>query len=89
MFDIQGNKIKFHESSSEWIRSFDLTGIKCLIVCRGPVRKEAMDVFCSRKKIALSIRWHLPLSLEISVLSIISTGLPIIWDLGKKKKIKL
>ena len=45
MFDIQGNKIKFHESSSEWIRSFDLTGIKCLIVCRGPVRKEAMDVF--------------------------------------------
>lgn len=45
MFDNQGNKIKFHESSSEWIRSFDLTGIKCLIVCRGPVRKEAMDVF--------------------------------------------
>lgn len=45
MFDIAGKKGKFHESSSEWIRSFDLTGIKCLIVCRGPVRKEAMDVF--------------------------------------------
>ena len=45
MFDIQGNKSKFHESTSEWVRQFDLTSIKCLIVCRGPVRKEAMDVF--------------------------------------------
>lgn len=45
MLDIHNNKIKFHESNSEWIRSFSLESIKCLIVCRGPVRKEAMDVF--------------------------------------------
>lgn len=37
--------LKFHESHSEWVRSFDLRPIKCLIVCRGPVRKEAMEVF--------------------------------------------
>lgn len=37
--------MKYHESDSAWIRSFDLRSIKCLIVCRGPVRKEAMDVF--------------------------------------------
>ncbi len=45
MIDSKDIKIKFHESSSEWIRSFSLTAIKCLIVCRGPVRKEAMDIF--------------------------------------------
>ncbi len=45
MIDINNNKIKFHESSSNWIRNFSLKAIKCLIVCRGPVRKEAMDVF--------------------------------------------
>lgn len=45
MLDINNKKIKFHESESEWIRSFSLKPIKCLIVCRGPVRKEAMDVF--------------------------------------------
>jgi acetyl/propionyl-CoA carboxylase alpha subunit len=36
---------RFHESSSPWLRSLSLQSIKCLIVCRGPVRKEAMDVF--------------------------------------------
>lgn len=45
MIDVNGNKIRFDESSSEWIRSFSVKEIKCLIVCRGPVRKEAMDVF--------------------------------------------
>jgi acetyl/propionyl-CoA carboxylase alpha subunit len=45
MIDINNHKIKFHESSSNWIRAFSLKAIKCLIVCRGPVRKEAMDVF--------------------------------------------
>jgi len=45
MIDKNGNKVRFHESNSEWIRSFSLKDIKCLIVCRGPVRKEAMDVF--------------------------------------------
>lgn len=38
-------KIKFQDSDSEWIRSFSILDIKCLIVCRGPVRKEAMDIF--------------------------------------------
>jgi biotin carboxylase len=36
---------RFGDSPSAWVRSFDLTSIKCLIVCRGPVRKEAMAVF--------------------------------------------
>jgi len=45
MFDFEGNNLKFHDSSNDWIRSFALDSIKCLIVCRGPVRKEAMEVF--------------------------------------------
>jgi len=32
-------------SSSAWVRSFSCTDLKPLIVCRGPIRKEAMDVF--------------------------------------------
>src|SRR5919205_161676 len=32
-------------SSSEWVRSFASEDLKPLIVCRGPIRKEAMDVF--------------------------------------------
>ena len=43
MLDRNGNPIKAHESDSEWIRSFDVSDIKCLVVCRGPVRKEAFD----------------------------------------------
>jgi len=45
MLDKNLNRIKFQDSSSEWIRSFTVESIKCLIVCRGPVRKETMDVF--------------------------------------------
>jgi acetyl/propionyl-CoA carboxylase alpha subunit len=37
--------VPFHESDSEWLRSFSLQSVKCLVVCRGPVRKEAFDVF--------------------------------------------
>ncbi len=33
------------QSSSEWIRSFSCADLKPLIVCRGPIRKEAMDVY--------------------------------------------
>ena len=33
------------DSSSPWVRQFDCTHIKPLIICRGPIRKEAMDVF--------------------------------------------
>ena len=36
---------RFHEAESRWLRSLSLVEMKCLIVCRGPVRKEAMDVF--------------------------------------------
>jgi len=33
------------ESSSTWVRSFAADDMKVLIVCRGPIRKEAIDVF--------------------------------------------
>ena len=33
------------ESPSEWVRSFSCVDLKPLIVCRGPIRKEALDVF--------------------------------------------
>jgi biotin carboxylase len=33
------------QSSSAWARSFATEDLKPLIVCRGPIRKEAMDVF--------------------------------------------
>ena len=33
------------KSSSEWVRSFSCKDLKPLIICRGPIRKEAMDVF--------------------------------------------
>jgi acetyl/propionyl-CoA carboxylase alpha subunit len=36
---------KLSESSSEWVRSFSCEDLKPLIVCRGPIRKEAMDVY--------------------------------------------
>lgn len=32
-------------SHSNWIKQFDCTHIRPLIICRGPIRKEAMDVF--------------------------------------------
>ncbi len=45
MLNRNGEKIRAHESDSEWIRSFDVSDVKCLVVCRGPVRKEAFKVF--------------------------------------------
>ena len=30
---------------SAWIQSFDCSGMRPLIICRGPIRKEAIDVF--------------------------------------------
>ncbi|MDX1505371.1 MAG: biotin/lipoyl-containing protein [Spongiibacter sp.] len=33
------------KSASEWVRSFSCKDMKPLIICRGPIRKEAMDVF--------------------------------------------
>jgi D-alanine-D-alanine ligase-like ATP-grasp enzyme len=31
--------------SSDWVKQFDCSGIRSLIICRGPIRKEAIDVF--------------------------------------------
>ena len=45
MRDAKGNPARFHESSSEWLRSFSLLDLKVLVVCRGPVRQEAFEVF--------------------------------------------
>lgn len=36
---------KLANHSSNWVKSFDCTHIRPLIICRGPIRKEAMDVF--------------------------------------------
>jgi acetyl/propionyl-CoA carboxylase alpha subunit len=36
---------KLGKSTSEWVRSFSCENLKPLIVCRGPIRKEAMDVY--------------------------------------------
>jgi acetyl/propionyl-CoA carboxylase alpha subunit len=33
------------DSPSAWVRSFSCEDLRPLIVCRGPIRKEAMDVF--------------------------------------------
>lgn len=33
------------QAASEWVRSFSCVDMKPLIICRGPIRKEAMDVF--------------------------------------------
>ncbi len=36
---------RFDQSASEWIRSFSVAHLKVLVVCRGPVRMEAFQVF--------------------------------------------
>ena len=36
---------KLSNSPSTWVRSFSCEDLKPLIICRGPIRKEAMDVF--------------------------------------------
>lgn len=36
---------RLSQSSSEWARSFSCEDLCPLIVCRGPIRKEAMDVY--------------------------------------------
>ncbi len=33
------------KSTSDWVRGFSCKDMKPLIICRGPIRKEAMDVF--------------------------------------------
>ncbi len=36
---------RLKNADSEWVRSFSCEDLKPLIVCRGPIRKEAMDVY--------------------------------------------
>lgn len=36
---------RLSQSDSAWVRSFACEDLKPLIVCRGPIRKEAMDVY--------------------------------------------
>lgn len=36
---------RLSQSDSAWVRSFSCEDLKPLIVCRGPIRKEAMDVY--------------------------------------------
>lgn len=36
---------RYRASSSAWVSSFSCSHLSVLIVCRGPIRKEAMDVF--------------------------------------------
>jgi acetyl/propionyl-CoA carboxylase alpha subunit len=36
---------RLSQSTSEWVRSFACEDMRPLIICRGPIRKEAMDVF--------------------------------------------
>ncbi len=36
---------RFRDANSDWVRSFACDEVKCLVVCRGPVRKEAFEVF--------------------------------------------
>ena len=49
--DYYSNKPLIHrdrrlaESPSAWVRSFACEEMQPLIVCRGPIRKEAMDVY--------------------------------------------
>ncbi|MGK0499831.1 MAG: acetyl/propionyl-CoA carboxylase alpha subunit [Oceanicoccus sp.] len=39
------NNRKLSGAKSEWVRGFSCEHMKPLIICRGPIRKEAMDVF--------------------------------------------
>ncbi len=38
-------KREFSSTASEWVRCFGCEDMQPLIICRGPIRKEAMDVF--------------------------------------------
>ncbi len=45
MLDREGVSRRFADCESPWLRSFSLDGLKVLVVCRGPVRLEAFQVF--------------------------------------------
>ncbi|MBF0238304.1 MAG: biotin carboxylase [SAR324 cluster bacterium] len=37
--------LKWSSKQSAWSKSFTFEHVKCLIVCRGPIRKEAIEIF--------------------------------------------
>ncbi len=45
MLDENQELRSYADADSDWVRSFDLSAIKCLVVCRGPVRLEAFEIF--------------------------------------------
>jgi len=45
MPELASQRPPFHECDSPWLRSFSLADMKVLVVCRGPVRQEAFEVF--------------------------------------------
>ncbi len=45
MLDSNLTQGRFDQAESEWLRSFSLAALKVLVVCRGPVRLEAFQVF--------------------------------------------
>ncbi len=45
MLDSNFRSQRYEDADSEWVSGFGLGRVKCLIVCRGPVRKEAMEIF--------------------------------------------
>ena len=55
-------KIRYLHDENQFVRSFACNHISILIVCRGPIRKEAMDVFES-----LGVRYGILLSEKDSV----------------------
>ncbi|MFT4571185.1 MAG: biotin carboxylase, partial [Candidatus Binatia bacterium] len=45
MIDSNNNRIAAEKAATSWVRGFSLADVKCLIVCRGPVRREAINTF--------------------------------------------
>ncbi len=45
MLDRNLTPSRFQDAASEWQRSFSLESLKVLVVCRGPVRLEAFEIF--------------------------------------------
>ena len=45
MLDRDFKTVRHQDSPSAWTRSFACPTVNCLVVCRGPVRKEAFEVF--------------------------------------------
>ena len=44
------HKNRRRSAGSDWVRTFDCTDMRPLIICRGPIRMEAMTVFETEAK---------------------------------------